>query len=310
MIDRPSPTAALTAFFIGLITMFTCATLAIFLNLYKTSTSAYAASIVFEAVAFGLPTILYYRRNPQLKQTMRLNPISPTMVLLVIVTALIGVISLLWINIIWSATIQAIGLVPSPNGTPIPHTPFEFWFGIAGVAIAPALFEELLFRGLLLSALETIGRKLAIFVSGMLFAMLHAQIEAFPAHVFIGMILAQMVLDTGSLYTAILFHGIYNGSILFLVYVSAMIRPIAEESTSIEINLFSTFLIGILLAIIWFFLLSKLLRRGAREQSSPLPTALRSPLTKPAKVMLIFAFVVLIFMEYRALRSMLPGGLL
>ncbi len=307
MAERPSPTTALIAFMIGLVTLFVCTMLVIFLDLYRTSASTYAATIVFEAVSFGLPTLLYYRRYPQMKRTLRLNPISPAMILLVVVTSLLGVFALLWIGAIWSAAMEAIGLVPIPSNDPIPNTPFEFWMAVASMAIAPALFEELLFRGLLLPAFETMGRKLAIFNSGMLFAMLHGRIDAFPAHIFIGMILAQLVLDTGSLYTAILFHGIYNGSLLLLGYMASMTRPLEAGSFTVEADLFSTFLLGIPLTIAWFFLLSVVLRRGIREQSDLLPPALRSPLTKPAKGLLIFSFLCLILLEVQALLLMIPG---
>lgn len=79
-------------------------------------------------------------------------------------------------------------------------------------AVAP-LFEELLFRGLLLTWLRkaTQSTWLAIALTGAVFGLIHApQWHLVPALALLGVVLAYLYARTGSLRLVILFHAIFN----------------------------------------------------------------------------------------------------
>jgi len=104
---------------------------------------------------------------------------------------------------------------------------FRGFDGTAGalvtIAIA-AVFEELAFRGVILSALEpVIGNGEALLVSAMMFAILHLAIPSIP-HLFImGVALAWLKQRSGSLYPGMVLHFSHN----FLVLLTEQHRSLS-----------------------------------------------------------------------------------
>ncbi|MBE6547388.1 MAG: CPBP family intramembrane metalloprotease [Ruminococcaceae bacterium] len=93
-----------------------------------------------------------------------------------------------------------------PNGYQIYH----FILDIIKIAIVPAFCEELLFRGLILDRLTRFGRFKAMIISALLFALMHQN----PAQIFytfiLGMFLAYMALESGSIWGCIILHFVNN----------------------------------------------------------------------------------------------------
>ncbi|HUG91709.1 MAG TPA: ABC transporter permease subunit/CPBP intramembrane protease [Planctomycetaceae bacterium] len=86
------------------------------------------------------------------------------------------------------------------------------WQVLLAIAVVPAVCEELAFRGLILSGFSRSGRTwLPIVLSAVLFGIVHL----IPQQVFnaslLGLVLGLLVLRSGSLLPAIVFHVIYNG---------------------------------------------------------------------------------------------------
>jgi len=87
---------------------------------------------------------------------------------------------------------------------------FLIAMGIMVVLGAP-LSEELLFRGLLFRfLLEKTPARIALVLSSVLFALLHASIHSFLPLCFIGLLLAKVYHDTRDLRTPIFFHLYFN----------------------------------------------------------------------------------------------------
>ena len=86
------------------------------------------------------------------------------------------------------------------------------------IAVLPALFEELFFRGAVLTMLRTSGLKIwaVIGVSSVLFMLLHGPGWYFITDLYAGILLALLVFFTGSVYSSILAHFIANFSSYFL----------------------------------------------------------------------------------------------
>ncbi|HAA50201.1 MAG TPA: CPBP family intramembrane metalloprotease domain-containing protein, partial [Planctomycetaceae bacterium] len=80
------------------------------------------------------------------------------------------------------------------------------------VAVTPAVCEEFLFRGFVLSALDHPGRRrLAVVLSALAFGVVHM----IPQQVFyatlLGLVLGLMALRTGSIWPGLAFHFTFNG---------------------------------------------------------------------------------------------------
>ena len=86
-----------------------------------------------------------------------------------------------------------------------------------GAALAPALCEELLFRGALLSALRRAGSdRMAVVVSAVAFSMMHMNVHQMPTTLVLGVVLAALVIRSGSVWPAIVLHALHNGLALGL----------------------------------------------------------------------------------------------
>lgn len=175
-------------------------------------------------------------------------------------------------------------------------------------AVAPAFFEELLFRGFLLPALEPMGKRRAVLLSGVMFAMLHGRIEALPVHLLLGILLAALVLKTGSLFAAVLFHGAYNGILLLASYMLAQTNPASLDTMPTLAQSVQNLPLTISLLAVWGLLTYTAMQRGSKMKKNPLPSATRAPLTTSAKVLLVITFILLIAIEVVAFIGMLPGA--
>ena len=78
------------------------------------------------------------------------------------------------------------------------------------IAVQPAVFEELLFRGAALHGYRSLGAKKALLMSALMFAMLHMNLQQALYAFLLGVIFAFMVQRTGSIFASMLPHFIIN----------------------------------------------------------------------------------------------------
>ncbi|MCL1881003.1 MAG: CPBP family intramembrane metalloprotease [Oscillospiraceae bacterium] len=78
------------------------------------------------------------------------------------------------------------------------------------MVFAAAIFEELLCRGILLNALKPYGNGFAIIVTGFLFGIMHGNFQQFTYTFVLGMVLAYITIQTGSILAATILHGVFN----------------------------------------------------------------------------------------------------
>jgi sodium transport system permease protein len=98
-------------------------------------------------------------------------------------------------------------------------------------ALAPALAEELLFRGVLMGALQLrLGRAGAVAVAALAFAAYHASPSRFLPALLGGLLLGAVRVAAGALTPAIAFHAANNAAVVIAVrlgYATPPLRPAA-----------------------------------------------------------------------------------
>lgn len=127
----------------------------------------------------------------------------------------IGLFSLSELNELFSSWLENFGYEPTPLTLPSLDG-----FGVIGVlfvvAVLPAIFEEIFFRGLLLDGCKVFGEIGAAFVCGSLFALYH-QNPAQTAYQFCcGVAFALVAIRSGSVLPTILSHFLNNATIILL----------------------------------------------------------------------------------------------
>lgn len=81
-----------------------------------------------------------------------------------------------------------------------------------GAAVAPAIAEELLFRGLVLQSIRRhLSTRWAIVISAAIFAVYHLNLHQLPTAFVVGLALGALALRSGSVLPGVLLHLLHNG---------------------------------------------------------------------------------------------------
>ncbi len=114
-----------------------------------------------------------------------------------------------------------VNLLIGNNTSYLPRTGLELCIAMFVIAVLPAIFEEFLFRGVVLGSLSELNSVAAIVFSSVMFAVLHGDINGFVGYLFMGVMVAVVVKRTGSLYSGMLFHLFNNITALLLGYFNS-----------------------------------------------------------------------------------------
>jgi len=96
---------------------------------------------------------------------------------------------------------------------------YDVYVNVIVIALLPAICEELFFRGALQRVMIHLTKNpvLGIIISSFLFSALHLQFAGFLPRMFLGMVLGVLYWYSGSLWTCILAHFVFNGTQVLLV---------------------------------------------------------------------------------------------
>jgi len=139
---------------------------------------------------------------------------------------------------------QKFGFISS--GIQLPMDNFGWYMlNVLLLAIIPAIFEELIFRGIIFNGLRKRGFWFAALISSLMFAIMHLSINQFVFPLIMGIIFTLIVEKTGSVVYSMITHFCNNFIILTVEYIA--------KSTGF--NLFGESISGVM-SIILFVLLA------------------------------------------------------
>jgi membrane protease YdiL (CAAX protease family) len=107
---------------------------------------------------------------------------------------------------------------------------------LVSLVIMPAFLEEFLTRGILLDQQHgELSMHKTAWLVGLLFGILHVNLGQLPNTLMLGVIMTYLVLITGSIWSSIIFHALFNGwSYILLMFIS-FISSLAGEGGLDEI---------------------------------------------------------------------------
>lgn len=134
----------------------------------------------------------------------------------------------------------------------------EFMVALTVAAIAPAIGEELLFRGLLQPQLQKLTNSAhwGIWLCAILFSAIHFQFVGFLPRMLLGALLGYLLWWSGSLWVPILIHFLFNGIQILGAYLYPEAMKVAVDTTEIEmpsiwLTLLSFLAVGYLVKLFW-----------------------------------------------------------
>ena len=213
--------------------------------------------VVFNYIlAFGLPCIIYFAvTKNDVKTTLSLKPLNPVNVVFVIL-----------ISVCIQPTIYFLSALSSllfPNEVSAYLNNYgstSLIVLLVTLAVLPAVFEEICYRGIVFSDYENVGIKKAAVATGFIFAIAHLSAQQFLYAFLLGAVFCLMVYYTKSIFASMLSHLIINGMQVTLfkmvsVYSAqnpAIVSPEVTPSSAV-LYLGAAFVISLPILLFVFF---------------------------------------------------------
>jgi len=206
---RPTPGASVLIFCLVLVLMFYAS-----LSLLGLPLAAMLASMQIGIML--APAVLFiWAKGYAWRDTLSLRPLTPL--------ALLG-------SVLVGASGWTIGsgllvrLMPPPESLVkalekillLDERAAPFWQIFIFVALLPAICEETLFRGLILSGFRRLGMWPALLASGFMFGLAHASIYRILPTLFLGVIFGFVVWRTGSIFAGVICYMLNNGLMVWI----------------------------------------------------------------------------------------------
>ncbi len=182
------------------------------------SDSPYLSVIVIQLLVFALPSVFWCTlRGKEYRKGLRIRPFSLSSVILIVSasvllisgTGLIGAgMSAAFPEAFASSQTEYYGLSADAGVT-------DGLYLVIAMAIVPAITEEVLFRGIVLTEYTAQGVFTAVFISSLSFAMSHFSFVRLPVYLFGGLVLAAVTFACRSLIASVIVHVLNNVFVIF-----------------------------------------------------------------------------------------------
>ena len=190
-------------------------------------------------------------------------------------------ITLMWIGNLIGLTITS--LLSSTMQSDITNPVQELinnagiWFNIIIISLLAPIFEEILFRKLLIDRTIKYGAKVSIILSAVIFALFHGNLNQFFYALLMGGFFAYVYIKTGKIIYTMILHGIINlmGSVVSL-FVANSVNNLMSGFNSLDFAILIIYILILLLfLIIGIYGLTKL--EKARFNGQKTEIALENP---------------------------------
>lgn len=193
-------------------------------------TNPYLSVIVFELLIFALPALFFCRlRGAGYSHAIRFRLFEPGCIPFILIASvslmLVSCSIKLGIYTVFDHSLEVADIYESYVAG-VDHTDSVIFSSLA-LAVFPAITEELVFRGIMVTEYEDCGIPAAVIYSSLLFAMLHFDLKLFPVYFVSGAILAITVYACRSVAAPIVVHAINNiFSLFFEDYIwNSILQP-------------------------------------------------------------------------------------
>jgi membrane protease YdiL (CAAX protease family) len=176
----------------------------------------------------------------------------------------------------------------------------NLFLAIVAFAVVPAMTEEFLFRGIVLTEYESLGIPFAVILSSLLFSMMHLNLMQLPTYFYCGVILAVVLYTTRSVFASMAVHLMNNiATLLFDHFVYSMAENAEERSV-----LFSFLLLCVLfVSLILLFMEAQRIYAGygitgvpsphVHPKKKKEPIGIADMLLSPALIIFVILFFVI-----------------
>ena len=163
------------------------------------------------------------------------------------------------------------------NTLDYPLTTKNYFISIISLVLAPAIVEELIFRGLIFKGLKKHGKFFSIFLNGIMFSIFHMAISQTIYPLLMGMVFAVIMYYENNIYYCITAHLVNNFLTLTLSYFNI----------SLIVNSVSYIILAVILLLVFLTTLAFAIFKKRDTQN-------KEKLTKKDWIYLVVSLVVMI----------------
>ncbi len=187
--------------------------------------SYFLSLFVQVGLIFALPTILLkILSKSKYKEVISFCCYKKTTTKVILLSFVLGII-VFFLNVYASSffnnIIERFGYKHTSYTSSVDSTWWGLLLNLLCTAVLPAVCEETLCRGLLLNGHSMVGLKKSILISGLLFGLLHMNIEQFFYATLIGLFLAYLCWGCGSIWPCIIVHFMNNSLSVVLNFANS-----------------------------------------------------------------------------------------
>ena len=171
------------------------------------------------AILSGFLFLSFYRKV-NIKKANQINfKLNIWIVLIVIAIGIVSIFGFSPLVNIFESLIESWGYKNDALSIEIP-TIWSLIAKIIYIGLVPAICEELACRGVITNGLKKTGIVTTCVLSGVFFALMHQNLEQLVYQLFMGIVMAYIVLKTGSIVYTMILHFFNNAAILITTYVN------------------------------------------------------------------------------------------
>ena len=186
----------------------------------------YILNIVIQiGLMFCLPIFLFSAlRKQKVEKTVEAYKFNKVNFKSVIYSIIIGVLVYgltVCISSFFSVVLQLLGYDPNFGASGSTITEFPLWLLLVELfftAVLPGICEEVAHRGMLLHTYKKMGVKKAILLSGLLFGLMHLNVEQFFYATFSGFLFGFIAITSDSIVPTMIMHFVNNAISVFMSY--------------------------------------------------------------------------------------------
>lgn len=215
-----------------------------------------AFDAVFSLLVIAVPFLIGYlvlRRKKRIGELPLGTPYDGKAAALLVFIGLAVCIAGSYVSGIFGSLIESMfGITfTMPEDTTVLNNVPLFLLYVLGMAAVPALVEEFAIRGVVMQSLRRYGDKFAIFMSALVFALMHGNMVQIPFAFIAGLMIGYAVIVTGSMWTGVAIHFLNNFVSVLMQAISDNL-PVQTQNLLFLVMIAVIFLVGIVCAVVYF----------------------------------------------------------
>lgn len=271
---------------------------------FDTSTY-YVLSILLELIPLGIGVWLYLVISGQHpsdivsfnKPQVKMN--KQKMFRLIILGAVMALGGSIFIRIVqlgWISLLEVLGYNLSDAMMPAVDNVNVLIWATLGVAVTPAIMEELVFRGILQKGLLRNAKpRTAIILSSILFMLMHLSVEQMAFTFLCGLLLGYMAYKSGSILPSMAFHFVNNLIVVITLYSFDEIAENSANATQLGISDVTILISTVVFVVISLAILIFAIWRFNKVAQAPPENPYLKPM-KPVALMLLVLSGCILFL--------------